>query len=865
MAVQSAPAPSEPADNGIFAGPGYQCWGKAAPDGRRHPLVDHCLDVALVLGALLDVDTIGRLDIKDARQRARLGVCAFLHDFGKCNWGFQAKSEPHARETAGHVLEAMTLLCEMQADWPTEWSALIEETASWFVEGHEGALQLLVAAISHHGRPVSLNDFNAQGGHRLKRYWHSNGGQRPLAALAGMADAARRFFPEAFMPGVPPLRATAALQQRFSGLVMLADWIGSDTRYFRYRESPQEDRLAFARDKAREALITIGLKPPTSRQARPFDAVFDFTPSPLQSAFASDLPMDSSTRLVLIESDTGSGKTEAALAWFLRLYAAGHVDGLYFALPTRVAARELYNRVLRAIEAAFEPSSRPRPVLLAAPGYVRADGELVLPAAEGVLWDDDERDRKCERLWSAARPKRFLAAPVAVGTIDQALLSTLKVKHSLMRSVCLDRHLLVVDEVHASDRYMREVLRSLLHGHLERGGSALLLSATLGEAAACEFFEREQRPLPEAIRRPYPSLHTRTGEYSVASSRESRSVSVTSSATLSDDPALLVLLAEALMQGARVLVVCNTVTRANTLLRAVEAHLTETAPGLLEAIFMHDGIRCPHHGRFAREDRERLDALVSIRLGKRSAAGPLLLVGTQTLEQSLDIDADWLITDLAPMDVLLQRLGRLHRHARTDRPAAYRQPRVMIRIPNEPLATYLRTTGELRGPAGLGSVYADGRVLQCTLAALVSRTSVRLPDDNRWLIESTTHPNAWTELPDAWKKHADYMDGKFLAELRAADGAILPNVPFGDLHYNTSEERVLTRLGDPTYELPLDSPCRSPLGEHIARIAIPARWIRDAAAIPEHLKITSTEDGFRFQIQGRGFSYTRFGLEKNDA
>jgi CRISPR-associated endonuclease/helicase Cas3 len=226
------------------------------------------------------------------------------------------------------------------------------------------------------------------------------------------------------------------------------------------------------------------------------------------------------TRLLLIESDTGSGKTEAALAWWMRLYAEGKVDGLYFALPTRVAARELYTRVLQAVERAFEPDQRPRPVLLAAPGYVRIDGEPVLPDPSGALWDDDTARKWRERLWSAERPKRFLAAPVAVGTIDQALLSVLQVKHSLMRSVCLDRHLLVVDEVHASDPYMRELLKGLLRGHLARGGWALLLSATLGETAAAAFFGREPVPLAAAMARPYPLISARNRIWPMPPARE---------------------------------------------------------------------------------------------------------------------------------------------------------------------------------------------------------------------------------------------------------------------------------------------------------------------------------------------------------
>ncbi|MCA9311492.1 MAG: CRISPR-associated helicase Cas3', partial [Phycisphaerales bacterium] len=515
--------------------------------------------------------------------------------------------------------------------------------------------------------------------------------------------------------------------------------------------SDSEDRPEFARGQAALALKAIGLRLPESRTTHDFTSTFGFEPSALQSVFANGLEPSDDGRLLLVESDTGSGKTEASLAWWLKLYAMGKVDGLYFALPTRVAAKELYERVRQCVERAFDEPSRPGPVLLAAPGYVKVDGERFrdtapLPDPRGVLWDDRPQDAKRERLWSAERPKRFLAAPVAVGTIDQALLSVLRVKHSLLRSVCLDRHLLVVDEVHASDPYMREVLKALLRGHVARGGWALLLSATLGESAAAEFFGREIVSRARATERAYPAVTDRSGVHPVNHQGTARQVHLELSRCLDDDSTLVTDLTRALEVGARVLVVCNTVARANALFRCVEAALERGAPELLPSLFEISGVRAPHHGRFARADREALDARVSKVLGKGSPRGARLLIGTQTLEQSLDIDADWLITDLAPMDVLLQRIGRLHRHRREWRPEGFESPRVRLRIPARDLASYVDPHGALKGPAGLGRVYADGRVLQCTLDLLASRSTLVLPTDARALIEGTTHAEAFAEL-----------------------------------------------------------------------------------------------------------------------
>ncbi len=851
-------------------------WAKTQPSPTGETLTlaldEHCLHVAVVFRQLVILPTLSKRLATDRslseQQLDRLAVLAFLHDLGKANRGFQAKATPGARETAGHVMEAVALLCELQDRWPLGWRALIEDIAGWFAK-EEQALQMLLASISHHGRPVSERDYarwlDSPANRRHARHWEAGDGYDPVAALEELARAARLAFPAAFSADVPPIDATPALQQRFAGLVMLADWIGSDTQFFPYPLQAGEDRLAFAQAAAQRALRTIGLVTPQPRAPKPFADVFPFKPTPLQEVLARDLAVDDDSRLVLVESDTGSGKTEAALVWFFRLYAEGKVDGLYFALPTRVAARELYGRVLHAIEAAFEPAQRPAPVLLAAPGYVKVDGEDVPPALPDphcTLWDDNHNDLERERLWSAERPKRFLAAPIAVGTIDQALLSVLQVKHSLMRSVCLDRHLLVVDEVHASDPYMREVLKALLRGHVTHGGWVLLLSATLGEAAACQFFDREIEALPHAKERAYPLITTRGQTYPRRASRERR-IQVELTETLTDDAALISRLIEALQAGARVLVVCNTVVRASGLFRAVEAALQHEAPHLLVALFALDGVRCPHHGRFAREDRERLDAAVTGQLGKGSPSGAKLLIGTQTLEQSLDIDADWLVTDLAPMDVLIQRFGRLHRHERASRPAGFDTPRATVRVPEKDLSEYLGKADELRAPAGLGSVYADGRVLACTWAQLQRHPALELPRQARLLIENTTHTEALEALPEVWRSHGQNWIGKQLGQVVQALRSLLEDKPFGELHYPDKGEHVLTRLGSPTFDIPLAEPLPSAFGTSIQRVPVPAHWLEDEEA-PDSIRAEPIDSGFCFTIGPRAFRYTRCGLERND-
>lgn len=853
-------------------------WGKTRADvgtGRIvewHPLQDHCLDVAVAFRALSELPGIRRtlcgaagVTLQSA-QIDRLGVFALLHDIGKFNWGFQGRLVSGAPRV-GHITETAGLFG--MAD--VAGHALhLDTLAAWFDGGEEAALRLLVAAISHHGNPVPQHElFEGRLPISCAKYWRAGDGLDPLAGVHDLLRLARRAFPAAF-EDAPRLDATPALQHRFAGLVMLADWIASDSQHFPYRASEAEDRLALAREAAKRALGRIGLdaeraQADIARRAPSFEDLFSRPPYPFQRLFAEELPVDERARLVIAESDTGSGKTEAALAWFLRLFREGAVDALYFALPARVAARELYARVSKAIHAVFpDESTRLGPVLLAVPGYARTDQDGLLPPAEGNTWPDDPKEALRDRAWVAENPKRFLAAPVAVGTIDQALLSVLQVRHAHLRSVCLDRQLLVVDEVHASDPYMREILRALLAHHLRVGGWALLLSATLGEAARARFLGREPLPLAQAQVLSYPAVTTREAMIPVprVDGRE-KTVRVEFLEALDDLPAVVAVLARAIEAGARVLAVMNTVGRAVALLRAAE----ESGGFSAEILFAVGGVHCPHHGRFARADREVLDAAVTAHFGPGSAAGPLLLVGTQTLEQSLDIDADLLVTDHCPMDVLLQRIGRLHRHPRDSRPAGYERARCVVLSPaGNDLEQYIRRKGEHRGagsgPAGLGTVYDDLRVLKLTREVLQAAPDIAVPRDNRRLVEEATHADALARLATGhWALHEQYLTAQLIAQCRQAEMGVIEERPFGEFHFEELGARIATRLGLNDRLTKLPRPVHTPFNQAITELAIPGHLAPAGDAV-DATELEDEADGFRFSLGDKRFRYTRFGLEE---
>ena len=877
----------------------YRHWAKSdrAEPGRIHLLEHHLADVGACFEALLQQPTIlsrltasaGVKRLHDA-TKARLCVFAALHDIGKVNVGFQTQiwqsfdlQGKRRPSWAGHTSDIVPVL--RGKDWDTsEWLLECigwhEHFSHWDADGGNTASAFFAAAVSHHGEPLNLFDSkNAN-----PNIWRSFGALDPQTCVRRIGKLVREWFPRAFDADGPPLPSSSHFQHMFLGLCTLADWIGSDERHFPYEDEPDDDYISKARQRAREAVAEIGLD--ISAQRRVFNEIPEFStlfdiphaPNAIQRA-AQDIPLDEP--VVIIESETGSGKTEAALWRFARLYDTGLVDGLYFALPTRAAATQIHSRVNRFVSGLFQ-AHKPEPVL-AVPGYIQA-GDFTGQHLQGyeVWWEphphDDER-----RFWAAESAKRFLAAQIAVGTVDQAMMAALQVRHSHMRAACLSRNLLVVDEVHASDPYMSVIIEALLNAHVGAGGYALLMSATLGSSARARGLLRPRReseipvmPLKDAINAPYPSVSTQSGNSveitMVGENGKQKSVRIDAPALMHDFAATATLALKAARAGAKVLVVRNTVAYAVITQQALEDAACREDVDLL---FRCDGVSTLHTGRFASEDRKLLDAAVEARLGRERSRGGCVVVGTQTLEQSLDIDADLLITDLCPIDVLLQRIGRLHRHQRDDRAAGYRTPTCIVLTPPEADLSHLHASGENSNGLGPhGNVYPDLRVLELTLGLVGESSrggqSWRIPEMNRELVESATHPHKLDELVesrgDEWLAHAGEITGMRLGDVQTARNAVVRRDKTfleREVVFAGDEERIRTRLGDEGVEIVFGEPQRSPFGQPgaIDRVTVRLGWLGDADA-PESVEATAVDGGFEFAVGGRRFVYDRMGLRR---
>jgi CRISPR-associated endonuclease/helicase Cas3 len=869
----------------------FKFWGKIriGEDGQvaqELSLTQHSLDVASVFNALVDLPAVRRkLEVSagtglEEHQIQRLAVVALLHDIGKANLGFQDKVFDINAPSVGHVRELAPLLFEPELLERFIMALEFETICNWF-DSPEDASAFLIAAWSHHGQPQSFDPAIRAGMAALAKWWKPDQQRDPLAAIAELLDAAKKAYPLAFENGGKAIPSRPRLQHRFAGLVMLSDWLGSHQAYFTL-ERPDTFPILQAREDARHAVKAVGLDVRAWQTAlvdtpSAFTERFGFPPRSLQQVLDTLATAPDNNRLLIAEAETGSGKTEAALARFFRLFAAGEVDSLYFALPTRVAAKELYGRINSYVQRTFpDPDCRPF-VVLAVPGYARVDNipvERILPG-DDTRWHDNPEDRRemsqtlRERLWAAEHPKRFLAAPIAVGTLDQALLSALQTPHAHLRSVCLDRSLLVVDEVHASDPYMRRLLHDLLDHHLGLGGHALLLSATLGSRARAAFTGHPEPGFDDAVNSPYPALTDKTGRQQRMHDDQpasSKPVTMEIHACLERPETLLPDITLSLQAGARVLVVLNTVGRAIALQRAAEADL-DIAP----VLFRVGNVIAPHHGRFAPVDREVLDAAVTDTLGKDSPSGARLLIGTQTLEQSLDIDADLLITDLCPMDVLLQRIGRLHRHRRK-RPSGFESARCLLLTPSETDLEILLDAGGIAIQTakrnGLGSVYPDLRVLQLTRDSFSVRPCIEIPQDNRKLVEGATHSERLASLTGSrWAKHGQEVEGSGLAQQIRAHYVSLADFyeePFGKIKFRENEE-FKTRLGLANLRVPLEREIPSPFGQPLTEIHIPAH-LAPKATDEDKASVIGTDGGIiLLAYGGNRYRYSRLGLEKLNA
>ncbi|MCS6944997.1 MAG: CRISPR-associated helicase Cas3' [Sutterellaceae bacterium] len=766
----------------------FRYWGKARPENahgpRYHLLAYHGLDVAATGRTYLQGQHAllhwmsQQVGVDDSAMLNWLTFWLALHDLGKFATSFQnqrpdlleqlqQRSSPKAyagarHDALGELLWRQHLLSRADAfGLGAQAARFADRIAPW-----------AFAATGHHGEPPDAAQAT------LVQHFDTCDEQ---AAAAFAAEVRSLFHPDAVLTALCAMgrdRAVAASRLCswwFAGIAVLADWIGSNTQSFPYETEPRplsDYWQNTALPRAQRAIEAAGVLPQPAASGSRLQDIFTReripTLTPLQ-AWADTRELPRGPQLYLLEDVTGAGKTEAALTLAYRLMAQSDADGIFVGLPTMATANAMFERVIAVTNRLFAPQARPSVILAHGRRDLVPSFRTAVLAADHPEADpqqaDDTASARCAS-WLADHNKKALLASVGVGTIDQALLAVLPARHQSLRLLGLFRKVLIVDEVHACDAYMQELLEGLLQFHAAAGGSAILVSATLtGEMKrrlAAAFASGCNWRAPELSIDDYP-LITRVDaggvvEHAVRTRPEvQRRVDVTYTGDLHQVIAAIRAAAEA---GRCVCWVRNTVA---------------------DAIEAWERIRCAcpqvpctlFHARFALGDRLTIESELL------SAFGPVsrptqrqgrVVIATQVIEQSLDVDFDVVISDLAPIDRLIQRSGRQQRHARDGDGAPIRgadqrgRPHMIVFGPpwtDAPTPAWFSSFF----PRAAG-VYAHHGRLWLTARELLLRGGFSMPEDARALIESVFGTDA--KVPAGLQASSNEAEGKDWAAVNMA-------------------------------------------------------------------------------------------------
>ncbi|SIT84521.1 CRISPR-associated helicase Cas3' [Pontibaca methylaminivorans] len=730
--------------------------GKSGRDGGpEHPAIYHMLDVAAVAERLLRGST------RPEAHKAAFTLLIALHDLGKIGAQFREMIRCGTRQMIRHW--------ELTEAWLLDDPWLMDR-----LQADPWAMRALIPAIAgHHGRPSKQDE-------RFFPRMRSGAGAEAEADIPATIEALASLWPEASLAGLDEIEATR-LSWWLAGLTTAADWIGSNADWFPAR-SPDlslAEYLALARGAAARHVPEAGVAGTAARAGE----LFDFTFRPMQQAAAS-APLPGGPMLAFIEDETGAGKTEAALILAQRMLLAGKGRGLFFALPTMATADAMFIRAAAVVGRMLD-----RPTLTLAHG--RAG--LSVPFLDLQHRRSRSDDVTCTE-WLADDRRRALLADVGIGTVDQALLAVMRARFSALRLWGLSSKILIVDEAHeiSGDGYMAILLERLLQAHAAQGGSAVLLTATLPLDARARLMRAfaEGAGMNWAMDRDpaYPALTIPGADKPQPVAATPSPKGVVTVERLPDGEAAADLLARSAQAGAACVWVRNAVDDA---IAAVD---------LLRARGIDASLL---HARFALCDRKRIEAAELARFGRNgNGRAGRVLVATQVVESSLDLDFDVMVSDLAPMAALIQRAGRLWRHM-DERPQDQRPvPRPMLHVvspdPAEvPDARWLHQV--LDGGAWVYPLAEQWR----TADLLFRRGEINAPHELRDLIEAV-HGDGAVPVPPVLDAAEQERIGEGYARRSLGDQNV---VDFGAGYRQgaagADDTRYPTRLGRETRTLAL--------------------------------------------------------------
>lgn len=704
-----------------------ECFAKSSQKASpSKTIVEHSSDAANVVQALASLYQNYDFIVKWGK------ILASVHDTGKISPGFQKKY------FSDYVRKKLPELSNANESFE-ELHAIISEAAvrEYLKEFTDDSAAGKIVGI-HHG------DHKDAYRNKITKYGGEKWAEERIKFISEMTKK---------YGSLPKKDALSRAQQAvLSGLVCISDWIASN-----------ETLSCSDEEKAKNAIQQCGFIKPQIRKGLSFYDIFASNPYEIQKTFIDSV---NGPGVYILESSTGSGKTEAALYAAYKLMTQSHNNGIYFALPTRLTSDRIHQRVQKFADKICEFRT---PVML----------------AHGSAWLNDDltkiifsggEEMSPGGSWFTPR-KRTLLAPFGVGTVDQALMSVMNVKHYFLRAFALLGKVVILDEVHSYDVYTGTLLDKLIELLREMGCSVIILSATLTKDRKNQFFSF---PLP--IEDSYPLVTVVNSEQisskKIKEPQENKEVSFSFDYSRKIDDIISIAIEKA-NSGSCILWISNTVADSQFIFNRIAGKIKENT---FEIGLLHSRFTVLHR-------REKEDQWMK-KLGKDGKEGssrPIgcILVATQVVEQSVDIDADFMISELAPMDMLIQRLGRLWRHKIENRTGA---PEILITTGRLENANDTKSFIEALGKNN-SMIYAP-YILWKTWEALKSKTSLKLPLQTRNLLESV-YARSDNE-PDFVCEFRKEMERK-ANDLRQKAGGALAGV---SLPSADDDENVLTRYSE---------------------------------------------------------------------
>lgn len=753
-----------------------QLWAKTVPFQSviTHGIVCGTICEYLMRAYLSDgsrklvADVLG---MTDNAMIAFMGYLASLHDIGKIEYHFQCKD---------HDMKALLKELGVDQKYVGHENIRHEKTGEivlrqiWDeMDQDYDSLEIFSALIGAHHQNNHKSDFR-----KKDPFFDEHRKSLERNMRGRFLSDAEMHFPEL------PDQQEGVFEAILLGVLILSDWISSGSMFADAEDWINQkncDNQIISRTE--EFLEKSGLKKALVNWGQSFTDVWPWIPRygmrPLQQGAEKLMGSDKCYSLILLEAPMGEGKTEAGMYCAVQMLRQWKKDGFYVALPTAATSNQMVSR----IKDWFRVLDIPKEVRL-----LHGMAWMVDECTSEDIQNTEDQDEIAR--WLAPLRRGFLGQ-FSVGTIDQAMMSVTKVKYGVLRLLGLSNKVLVIDEIHSYDVYMGEFIQRLLEWCKAMKIPVVMLSATLPPKLKAKLLvPYTKKPLS----RGYPLITAvcedgSVEELPVQKTVKNITISVDLLPILNDPQRIARKAAELTEQGGCVCVLMNTVRQAQKVYSALEE--------------CYDGELMLFHAQFPAYQRKEIEEACIYKFGKDKSRRPkrAILVATQVVEQSLDVDFDAMLTAVAPIDLVLQRMGRIFRHDDTIRPIHLQQPSQHILIPD----------GEDYGVDGY--VYPEV-LLRQTIQVLKGRDKVKIPEDLASLVadgydESKVPP--WE-----FEKWMEHMIGEQIEAGQSRKYLIgTPDKTYsalgdsGQFFDDDGENRYLTvqtRLGEPSVRIALLEP-----------------------------------------------------------